>query len=83
MVDKKVHCILAVVAGVIALLADITGSIGLYGPLLTYATNYAPAEYASIKIDVICFATGLFNFSPSQFIELVKSAVNLNCDKAF
>lgn len=48
MVNKKVHCILAVVAGIIALLAGLTGSIGLYGPLLTLATDYAPAEYASI-----------------------------------
>ncbi|WP_287588964.1 hypothetical protein [Candidatus Borrarchaeum sp.] len=48
MVSKKVHCVLAVVAGIIALLAGLTGSIGLYGPLLTLATDYAPAEYASI-----------------------------------
>jgi hypothetical protein len=48
MVNKKVHCILAVIAGIIALLAGLTGSIGLYGPLLTLATDYAPAEYASI-----------------------------------
>jgi hypothetical protein len=48
MVNKKVHCILAVIAGIIALLAGLTGSIGLYDPLLTRATDYAPAEYASI-----------------------------------
>ncbi len=48
MVNKKVHCILAVVAGIIALLAGLTGSIGLYAPLITLATDYAPAEYTSI-----------------------------------
>jgi hypothetical protein len=48
MVTKKLHCAFATIAGVIALLADITGSIGLYGPLLTLATDYAPAEYVSL-----------------------------------
>ena len=48
MVTKKLHCAFAIIAGVIAILADITGSIGLYGPLLTFATDYAPAEYASL-----------------------------------
>ena len=48
MVNKKVHCALAIIAGIIALLAGLTGSIGIYGPLLTLATDYAPAEYASL-----------------------------------
>jgi len=48
MVTKKLHCAFAIIAGVIALLAGLTGSIGLYGPLLTLATDYAPAEYASL-----------------------------------
>ena len=48
MVTKKLHCAFAIIAGVIALLAGITGSIGLYGPLLSLATGYAPAEYASM-----------------------------------
>jgi hypothetical protein len=47
-VDKKLHCAFAIIAGVIALLAGLTGSIGLYGPLLTFAIDYAPAEYASL-----------------------------------
>jgi hypothetical protein len=48
MVTKKLHCAFAIIAGVIALLADIAGSIGLYDPLLTLASGYAPAEYASV-----------------------------------
>lgn len=42
MVDKKIHCVLAVVAGIIALLAGLTGDISMYEMFITLATGYTP-----------------------------------------
>ena len=58
MVNKKVHCVLAVVAGIIALLAGLTGSIGLYESLLPLAV-YAPAEVAQ-TLGLIILILGIF-----------------------
>ncbi|MFX1519921.1 MAG: hypothetical protein ACFFCD_08365 [Promethearchaeota archaeon] len=44
MVNKKVHCILAVVAGIIAILAGLTGNITMYEILITLATDYTPSR---------------------------------------
>jgi hypothetical protein len=43
MVNKKVHCVLAFVAGIIALLAGLTGNITIYETLITLTTDYTPS----------------------------------------
>lgn len=57
MVNKKVHCVLAIVAGIIAFLAGLTGSIELYEMLLPLAV-YAPAEVAQ-TLNLIVLILGI------------------------